>query len=548
MIGRVGAGSSDGGRAGISSPAGAGFGPDSRSTYHSVTEPVRNQETVLSRPGPNRGLASGRPRALLALLFGNVTQIHDLAVTELAAAIQSGETSAAEITEHYLGRIERLNEQVGAFYTVTHELAREQAASADKAAAASRKDGAGLPPLTGVPIPIKDLNMVAGVRLTYGSTILADNVADTDDYVVEHLRSAGIVITGKTATPEFGLPCYTETKIGPPARTPWDLTRSAGGSSGGAAAAVASGLAPAAQGSDGGGSIRIPASVCGLFGIKPTRGRISQGPMMPDLTGLSTDGPLARTVADAALLLDAMTGNHPGDMYTLPALPPGESFLGYASREPGKLRIARTIQTVVDGAEVDADCVAAWEDASALLASLGHEVEDADLPFPAEAVPSFLALWFTMAAFTPIPPAQEPELLPLTQWLREQGRTISAPDIFFHQAILQGSVRPAMTAMNAYDAILTPTVAMPPRPVGWFDEVGPAENFIRQTQFTPWTALFNLSGQPAVSVPLHWNDAGLPIGVMLAGRMGDEGTLISLSAQLEAARPWRDKHPPIWHS
>jgi amidase len=311
---------------------------------------------------------------------------------------------------------------------------------------------------------------------------------------------------------------------------------------------VAAGLAPAAQGSDGGGSIRIPSSVCGLFGIKPTRGRISQGPMMPDLTGLSTDGPLARTVADAALLLDAMTGNHPGDMYTLPALPAGESFLGYTRREPGKLRIARTVQTVVEGAEVDADCVAAWEDASALLTSLGHEVEDVDLPFPAEAVPSFLALWFTMAAFTPIPPDQEPELLPLTQWLRAQGRAISAPDIFFHQAILQGSVRPAVTAMNAYDAILTPTVAMPPRPVGWFDEVEPAENFIRQTQFTPWTALFNLSGQPSVSVPLHWNAAGLPIGVMLSGRMGDEGTLISLSAQLESARPWRDKHPPIWQS
>jgi amidase len=483
----------------------------------------------------------------MPLLFGNVTQIHDLTVTELAAAIKSGETSSAEITDHYLARIGRLNEQVGAFYTVTDELAREQAADADKAVSASRKDGGAVPPLTGVPIPIKDLNMVAGVRLTYGSAILADNVAEADDYVVEHLRSAGIVITGKTATPEFGLPCYTETKIGPPARTPWDLTRSAGGSSGGAAAAVASGLAPAAQGSDGGGSIRIPASVCGLFGIKPTRGRISQGPLMPDLTGLSADGPLARTVADAALLLDSMTGNHPGDMYTQPPLPSGESFLGYAGREPGTLRIGRTLQTVVDGAEVDPDCVAAWEDASALLASLGHEVEDVDLPFPADAVPSFLALWFTMAAFTPVDPDQEGDLLPLTRWLREEGRKISAPDIFLHQGILQGSVRPAMTAMNAYDAILTPTVAMPPRPVGWFDEVEPAENFIRQTQFTPWTALFNLSGQPSVSVPLHWNDAGLPIGIMLSGRMGEESTLISLSAQLEAARPWKDKHPPIWH-
>jgi amidase len=475
-----------------------------------------------------------------------VTQIHDLTVTEQAAAIRSGETSSAEITEHYLDRIGRLNEQVGAFYTVTGELAREQAAAADKAASASRHDGSALPPLTGVPIPIKDLNMVAGVRLTYGSAILADNVADADDYVVEHLRAAGIVITGKTATPEFGLPCYTETRIGPPARTPWDLSRSAGGSSGGAAAAVASGLAPAAQGSDGGGSIRIPASVCGLFGIKPTRGRISQGPMMPDLVGLSTDGPLARTVADAALLLDAMTGNHPGDMYLAPPLPAGESFLGYASKDPGKLRIARSLKTLIDGAEVHPDCVAAYEDASALLSSLGHEIVDVDLPFPAEAVPSFLALWFAMATLAPIAPEQESELLPLTRYLRGKGMELSAADLLLHQAILQGSARPAMAALSGYDAILSPTVALPPRPVGWFDEVEPAENFIRQTQFTPWTALYNLSGQPAVSVPLYWSADGLPIGVMLAGQMGAEGTLISLSAQLEAARPWQDKHPPIW--
>jgi amidase len=480
-----------------------------------------------------------------------LTQIHDLTVTQLAEAIRTGQTSSAEITEHYLDRIDRLSDQVGAFYTVTHDLAREQAAMADKAVAASRRDGNGsdsLPPLTGVPVPIKDLNMVAGVRLTYGSAILADNVATEDDYVVEHLKAAGIVITGKTATPEFGLPCYTETKIGPPARTPWDLGRSAGGSSGGAAAAVASGLAPAAQGSDGGGSIRIPASVCGLFGIKPSRGRISQGPLMPDLAGLSTDGPLARTVADAALLLDAMTGNHPGDMYTLPRLPDGETFLGHASRAPGKLRIARSLTTVIDGAVVHPDCVAAYEDASSLLAALGHEVEDVDLPFPPEAVPSFITLWYAMATLAPIAPEQEGELLPLTRYLRAKGLEVSAAELQFAQAVLQGSVRIALNALSGYDAILSPTLALPPRPVGWFDEVDPAENFERQKRFTPWTALYNLSGQPAVSLPLYWNSDGLPIGVMLAGRMGDEATLISLSAQLEAARPWRDRHPPIWQS
>jgi amidase len=474
-----------------------------------------------------------------------MTQIHELTVIELAAAIRATELSPVAITDHYLRRTQELNEQVGAFYTVTAELAAEQALAAEKAVAQAA-DPAGLPPLTGVPIPIKDLNMVAGVRFTLGSTIFADTVATEDDYVVEHLRSAGIVITGKTATPEFGLPCYTETRVGPPARTPWDLTRSAGGSSGGAAAAVSSGLAPAAQGSDGGGSIRIPSSVCGLFGIKPTRGRISQGPLMPDLAGLSTDGPLARTVSDAALLLDAMTGNHPGDMYTLPPLPAGESFLGYAQREPGRLRIGRSLKTLVDGAEVHPDCVAAYEDASALLAELGHEVEDFDPPFSVEGVPSFFALWYAMATLAPIAPDQEAQLLPLTRYLRSKGLELSASELLFHQAVLQSTVRVAMQALTGYDAILTPTLALPPRPVGWFDEVEPAENFVRQTQFTPWTALYNLSGQPAVSVPLYWSADGLPIGVMLAGQMGAEGALISLSAQLEAARPWKDRHPPIW--
>jgi len=475
-----------------------------------------------------------------------VTDIHDLAVTELAAAIRAGQLSPVEITDHYLDRTDRLNDQVGAFYTVTHELAREQAAKAEKAVAASRQDAAVLPPLTGIPIPIKDLNMVAGVRMTLGSTVFADNVATEDDYVVSALRSAGIVITGKTATPEFGLPCYTETKIGPPARTPWDLSRSAGGSSGGAAAAVAAGLAPAAQGSDGGGSIRIPSSVCGLFGIKPSRGRISGGPLMPDLAGLGTDGPLARTVADAALLLDAMTCSHPGDMYTQPSLPAGQTFLGYASREPGRLRIARTLTAAVDGVQVHPDCVAAYEDASALLESLGHDVQDIDLPFGADVVPSFVTLWYAMATLAPIAPEQEGELLPLTSYLRGKGLELRAADLLFAQAYLQSVMRPGLAVLNGYDAVLTPTLASPPVPVGYFDEVEPAENFERQKRFTPWTALYNVSGQPAVSLPLYWNAQGLPIGVMLAGRIGDEATLISLSAQVEAARPWKGRHPPIW--
>ena len=478
-------------------------------------------------------------------IWGSMTQIHELTMIELAAAIRARELSPVAVTDHYLRRTDELNDRIGAFYTVTAELAAERALAAEKAVAAADDPGQ-LPPLTGVPIPIKDLNMVAGVRQTLGSLAYADNVPDADDYVVGAIRKAGAVITGKTATPEFGLPCYTETKIGPPARTPWDLSRSAGGSSGGAAAAVAAGLAPAAQGSDGGGSLRIPSSVCGLFGIKPTRGRISGGPLVPDLSGLGVNGPIARTVADAALLLDVMAGNFPGDMYTLPPLPPGESFLGYARRPPGRLRIGRTLQNPVEGAEVHPDCVAAYEQTSALLESLGHDVEDIGMPLGPDVVPFFETLWYAYATLAPLAPEQEEVLLPLTRYLRGRGVEVRAPELFFAQGYLQAVTRAALVTLNAYDAVLTPTLALPPRPVGWFDEVDPAQNFERQKLFTPYTALYNVSGQPAVNVPLYQNADGLPIGVMLAGRMGDEATLISLSAQLEQAHPWQDRHPPIW--
>jgi amidase len=464
---------------------------------------------------------------------------------EQAAAIRRGELSPTEVLDHYLERIDRLGSQVGAFFTVTAELAREQARNAEAIVAGAAEPDS-LQPLLGVPIPIKDLNMAAGIRLTYGSVVFTDNVADADDHVVSSLRAAGAVIPGKTAAPEFGLSCYTETEIGPPARTPWDLTRSAGGSSGGAAAAVAAGLSPAAQGSDGGGSIRIPSSVCGLFGIKPSRGRISQAPLVPDLAGLSTAGPLARTVADAALLLDVMTGNLPGDMYTQPPLPDGETFLGYASRQPGRLRIARVIDPVVPGAQVHPDCRAAWEDASALLADLGHELEDVAAPFGPDVVPLFETLWYSTATVTPVDPGREGDLLPLTRYLRERGRAASAADLIFAEAYLQFMVRGALQLMNPYDAVLTPTLAQPPVPVGYFHDQEPAENFEREKRFTPFTAICNVSGQPAVNLPLYWNAEGLPIGVMLAGRVGEEGTLISLSAQVEAARPWKDRHPDLW--
>ncbi|WP_205718342.1 amidase [Actinomadura sp. WMMA1423] len=472
-----------------------------------------------------------------------MTQTHDLSATEMAAAVRTRAISPVELADHYLARIERLDEQVGAYVTVTAERAREEARRAEKAVLEAG-DPAELPPLLGVPVPVKDLNMVDGVRMTFGSAVYTELTGFADDHVAAKLAAAGTVLLGKTSTPEFGLPCYTEGAVTPPARTPWDPSRSAGGSSGGAAAAVASGLAPVAQGSDGGGSIRIPSSVCGLFGIKPTRGRISQGPVIPDLFGLSTNGPIARTVRDAALLLDVMSGPMPGDLYRAPEA--DGPFLARADREPGRLRIARSLQPPVPDVEVHPDCVAAYEDASALLEELGHEVVELPQVLGSDLVPHFATLWGVMATMTPVPEGGEDLLQPLTRWLRGYGEQTTAPQLFQAHAALQGALRAAFPVMDEFDAILHPTLAMPPVPVGYFHDQEPAENFRRQTHFTPFCAMYNISGQPAVNVPLHWNGDGLPIGIMLAGRLGGEGTLISLSAQLEEARPWIGRKPPVW--
>jgi amidase len=400
-----------------------------------------------------------------------------------------------------------------------------------------------------VPTAIKDLNLTAGTRTTLGSTLFRDFVPPVDDNVVTLLRRAGTISLGKTNTPEFGLPCYTENAIAPPARTPWDPTRSAGGSSGGAAAAVAAGLVPFAQGSDGGGSVRIPSSVCGLFGIKVSRGRISNGPIGGDVTGLAWNGPLARSVRDAAALLDAMAVPMPGDPHWAPPLEHGATFLSYAGRDPGKLRIGRYATPVLDGTGVHPDCLAAYEAATAALTGLGHEVEDVEVPFPPEAMVAFATVWGVSAASAPVDPAREGDLLPLTRWLRGLGAGTTGAQFVGAMSQLQMLTRQWVQRTAQYDAILSPTLASPPVPVGWFTETGdPAEDFARQTRFTPFTATYNVTGQPAVNVPLHWTEGErtLPIGIMLAGRPADEATLVSLSAQLEDAVPWVDRHPPGW--
>jgi amidase len=468
-----------------------------------------------------------------------VSELHDLTALEQGRAVRRREISPLELVDHYLARAD----DVGAFVTRTPELARDRAAglmtelSADEPSAEET--------LWGVPTAIKDLNLTAGVRTTFGSPVFADFVPEVSDAVTLAIESAGMVSLGKTSTPEFGSPCYTEPEGLPPAVTPWDRTRMAGGSSGGAAAAVAAGLVPLAQGSDGGGSIRIPASCCGLVGLKPSRGRISGHPMYGDPVGLGTSGPIARNVRDAAAMLDVLAGRRVGDPAWAPA--PSSSFLSACDRDPGRLRIARFSTPLVADTAVDPECLRAYADASALLVALGHDVEDVPPPLAPDAVPVFETCWAVLTALSVVPPEAETLLRPLTRWLSARGRGVSGPEFGLAIGELRRVAAGALTALAPYDAVLTPTLAVPPLPVGAIrDDDDPSADFEAQKAFTPWTSAWNVTGMPAVSLPLHWTPDGLPVGVMLAARPAEEELLISLSAQVESAAPWHDRHPPGW--
>ena len=468
-----------------------------------------------------------------------MAELHDLTALEQGRAVRSGEVSPVDLVDHYLDRIGRLSDSVGAFVTVTDELARKQALLA--------ADGVGdtTSPLYGVPTAVKDLNTTAGVVTQFGSATMAGYVPTVSDEVVLRLERAGTISLGKTNTPEFGSPCYTEPDVAPPARTPWDLDRMAGGSSGGAAAAVAAGLVPVAQGSDGGGSIRIPASCCGLFGLKPTRGRISGSPMYGDPVGLGTAGPISRTVRDAAAMLDALAGPAVGDPFWAP--PPPQPFLASCDLEPGRLRIARFLTPVIADATVHPEVVEAYESATRLLVSLGHDVEEIDVPVPPEAVTTFETCWAVLTALTAVPSGTEHLLRPLTAWLSERGRAVTGPEFGLAVGEARRIAARAVQRLASYDAVLTPTLAQPPLPVGAIrDDDDPARDFENQKAFTPWTSAWNLTGMPAVSLPLHWTPEGLPVGVMLAGRPAEEHLLLSLSAQVEAAAPWLDRKPACW--
>ena len=470
-----------------------------------------------------------------------MSELRDLTALELGAAIRSGETTSRDVTVALIEVLAEVGDRIGAFAEVI----------AEEAFLESGRERRSTSPLSGVPTAIKDLNQTKGVPTRFGSAAFADHVPDVDDEVVVRIAAAGMINLGKTSTPEFGSPCYTEPEGQPPAVTPWDTTRMAGGSSGGAAAAVSAGIVPVAQGSDGGGSIRIPASCCGIVGLKPSRGRISGAPTYGDPVGLATNGSLARTVRDAAALLDVMAGRAVGDPFWAPE--PDDTFLAACDRDPGRLRIARFVEPVITDAEVDPECHRAWEDASHLLASLGHEVEDIEVPMPREAVAVFETCWAVLTALSVVdlPDEKRALLRPLTTWLAERGMAVSGPEFGLAIGEMRRVAARTLHRLSAYDAVLTPTLAVPPLPVGAIrDDADPAADFEAQKRFTPYTSLWNVTGSPAVSLPTHWTADDLPVGVMLATAPGDEATLLALAAQVEQAHtdagsPWRDRRPPL---
>jgi len=472
-----------------------------------------------------------------------VTELHDLTALEQAAALRSGEVGAVELVAHYLARIEAYADEVGAFVTVTADEALARARDAQEALSGAED----LPPLYGLPIAIKDLSTTAGVRTTFGSAAFADFVPPVDTDVVAQLKAAGTIMLGKTTTSEFGISCYVETEVAPPARNPWAPEFTAGGSSGGAAAAVAAGLLPVAHGSDGGGSIRIPSSICGLVGYKPSRGLVPGGPLGFGGFGLPSDGALGRTVADVAALVDAIAVPQPGEPYPPPAVP---RPLRDATRQPvgTSLRIGRFTTPMLADTPVDPDCVAAVETLARTLTDDGHEIVELPRFLDDELRDRFDSLWSALAVQAPVPEESFDRLQPLTRWIIDRGRRLAVPRLFEDLAAIQAGVRRALRGLTHVDLLLCPTLAAPQARVGWFASAGdPAEDFARQKRFSPFCAAFNVTGQPAVSLPVGRTAAGLPVGAMLVAAVGADALLLSVAAAAEHAAPWRRgvARPPL---
>ena len=461
----------------------------------------------------------------------------------LAELVRRGETTAGELLDAAVERMDARNPRINAIVRPMLEEARA-------AIAAGLPDG----PYRGVPFLLKDLHaLYEGVPTSNGSALFRDAAADHDSELVARYRRAGLVIFGKTNTPELGLSCSTEPRLFGPTRNPWSLAHSAGGSSGGAAAAVAARIVPAAHASDGGGSIRIPASCCGLFGLKPTRGRNPQGPDAGEgWSGMSAQHVVSLTVRDGAALLDATHGPAPGDPYAAP--PPERSFLSEVGAPTGRLRVALAVDPP-SGVAIDPECERAARETAQLCSDLGHQVDEVHPDVDAGALRrgTSVIIGANVAAVCEARAKElgrelsQDDVEKMTWTLLQLGRGASATDYATALKTLHLTGRRLGRFFEDHDVLLTPMLAVPPIELGILDMM--SEDLPAYLEalgaLTAWSQLFNATGQPAMSLPLHWTPGGLPVGVHFAGGFGDEATLLRLAAQLEEARPWIDRRPPL---
>jgi amidase len=466
-----------------------------------------------------------------------------LDATAQADLVRRGEVSPRELTEAAIARIEAVNPKLDAVIRTRFEAARLEADG-------NLPDG----PFRGVPILFKDLGCtVAGEQTAFGLGPLRDVVLPVTSFLAEQFRAAGFVPLGRTNVPELGTTVTTEPRSFPPARNPWNPDHSTGGSSGGSAAAVAAGMVAVAHANDGGGSIRIPASECGLVGLKPTRARVSQGPLTAEAwAGSTIDGAVTRTVRDAAGVIDVISKPVPGEPYYAPPLP--RPLAQEVGAGPGRLRIGVVDHPGAEGYLDDPQCRAAVAGAAKLLESLGHHL---DQSAPAAMFEREVSRHFntiiaadteaTLQAFEALlgRPIGEEEIEPRNAAYRRAGRELSAAAYLQSRAWLGMWARRMAEWWTGHDLLLSPTLGAPPPVLGWFTAAGPAEEGARIASFIPYTAQFNLTGQPAISLPLHWTPDGLPVGVQLTAAYGREDILVRIASQLEQAAPWADRHPPV---
>jgi amidase len=464
-----------------------------------------------------------------------MARLHDLSLVAQIEALQAGAFLPVELVAHYLDRIQRLDD-LGAFAEVTAGAALQRAAQLEWPAAGS---------LWGVPLADKDLVARAGVPTRYGSRSRAHLVPTASDPLAAALDAAGAVNVGKTSTSEFGLTGFTEPRIHAPARDPWRLAAGAGGSSGGAAVAVAAGLLPAAVGSDGGGSIRIPSATVGVVGLKPSRGRLPIGSGFDSPDGLSVTGPIARSAEDAGLLLDALVELAP---FTYATAAPGSGpFVDAARRAPGHLRVGVTTVSPWDDDEdivLDPDARTAFETAAAWVSDAGHDVTDADWhPFGYASL--FHVLWRASAARIPLSNDDMTLVEPLTAWLVREGRRLSSLDLLGGLAAARAFERRTIADFAPFDAVLTPALAQRPQPVGAYAGHSPERTFAMQVEYAPYSSFVNVAGLPALTLPVTTDAEGHPVSIQLVGRPGGEATLLSLGAHLEQRRGPLP-HPSVW--